>query len=128
MAAMPVLKPLHDEAGLVRLVASTYQAVSGAGAPGVDELDKQVRGKSATAPPSSPTTGLPSLFPNRRRSSAPIAFNVLPFAGNSSTTDRAETDEEQKLRNGRARSSTSPTSRCPARASSTRRTPVTRCH
>ena len=43
MAAMPVLKPLHDEAGLVRLVASTYQAVSGSGLAGVDELDKQVR-------------------------------------------------------------------------------------
>ena len=43
MAAMPVLKPLHDEAGLVRLIASTYQAVSGSGLTGVDELDKQVR-------------------------------------------------------------------------------------
>ena len=43
MAAMPVLKPLHDEAGLVRLIASTYQAVSGSGLAGVDELDKQAR-------------------------------------------------------------------------------------
>src|SRR6478672_10212658 len=43
MAAMPVLKPLHDEAGLIRLVASTYQAVSGSGVAGVDELDKQAR-------------------------------------------------------------------------------------
>src|SRR4029079_14583810 len=43
MAAMPVLKPLHDEAGLVRMIASTYQAVSGSGLAGVDELDKQVR-------------------------------------------------------------------------------------
>ena len=43
MAAMPVLKPLHDEAGLVRLVASTYQAVSGCGLAGVDELADQVR-------------------------------------------------------------------------------------
>src|SRR3954447_26920922 len=43
MAAMPVLKPLHAEAGLVRLVAATYQAVSGGGLAGVDELDKQVR-------------------------------------------------------------------------------------
>ena len=41
MAAMPVLKPLHDEAGLVRLVASTYQAVSGGGSAGVDELDTE---------------------------------------------------------------------------------------
>src|SRR5947209_3555939 len=51
MAAMPVLKPLHDEAGLVRLIASTYQAVSGSGLAGVDELDKQVAavGSSAAA-------------------------------------------------------------------------------
>src|SRR3954449_9210469 len=42
MAAMPVLKPLHDDAQLVRLIASTYQAVSGSGLAGVDELDKKV--------------------------------------------------------------------------------------
>ena len=42
MAAMPVLKPLHDEAGLVRLIASTYQAVSGSGVAGVEELAAQV--------------------------------------------------------------------------------------
>ena len=57
MAAMPVLKPLHDEAGLVRLVASTYQAVSGAGVVGVDELDSQVKatveGAITTACPAS---------------------------------------------------------------------------
>ena len=43
MAAMPVLKPLHDVAGLRRMVASTYQAVSGAGGAGVHELDEQAR-------------------------------------------------------------------------------------
>ncbi|MDQ1655164.1 MAG: aspartate-semialdehyde dehydrogenase, partial [Cryptosporangiaceae bacterium] len=43
MAAMPVLKPLHDEAGLVRLVTATYQAVSGAGVAGVEELAEQTR-------------------------------------------------------------------------------------
>ena len=43
MAAMPVLAPLHREAGLVRLVISTYQAVSGSGRAGVEELDSQVR-------------------------------------------------------------------------------------
>src|SRR2546429_5324782 len=49
MAAMPVLKPLHDEAGLVRMIASTYQAVSGSGIAGVEELFEQasaVVGKS----------------------------------------------------------------------------------
>src|SRR3954451_21501681 len=49
MAAMPVLKALHDEAQLVRLIASTYQAVSGSGLGGVDELDKQVREVSGRA-------------------------------------------------------------------------------
>ena len=38
MAAMPVLKPLHDEAGLVRMIAATYQAVSGSGLAGVEEF------------------------------------------------------------------------------------------
>ena len=38
MAAMPVLRPLHDEAGLTALVATTYQAVSGSGLAGVAEL------------------------------------------------------------------------------------------
>jgi aspartate-semialdehyde dehydrogenase len=42
MAAMPVLKPLHEAAGLKRLVASTYQAVSGAGLAGVEELRRQI--------------------------------------------------------------------------------------
>ncbi len=43
MAAMPVLKALHDEAGLVRMIASTYQAVSGSGLAGVEELFGQAR-------------------------------------------------------------------------------------
>ena len=42
MAAMPVLAPLHAEAGLRALTVSTYQAVSGAGLAGVDELASQV--------------------------------------------------------------------------------------
>ena len=43
MAAMPVLKPLHDAAGLRRLVVTTFQAVSGSGLDGVAELDGQIR-------------------------------------------------------------------------------------
>ena len=46
MAAMPVLKPLHDAAGLVRLVVSTYQAVSGSGLAGVEELHSQKIGRA----------------------------------------------------------------------------------
>ncbi len=98
MAAMPVLKPLHDEAGLVRLVASTYQAVSGSGLAGVDELDKQVRQVVDRA---SELThdGSAVQFPTPAKYVAPIAFNVLPVAGSVVDDGSYETDEEQKLRN-----------------------------
>jgi aspartate-semialdehyde dehydrogenase len=98
MAAMPVLKPLHDEAGLVRLIASTYQAVSGSGLAGVEELDSQVQkaGSSAAALThngSAVDLGEPVKYVR------PIAFNVLPFAGSIVDDGTFETDEEQKLRN-----------------------------
>jgi aspartate-semialdehyde dehydrogenase len=95
MIAMPVLKPLHDEAGLCRLVVSTYQAVSGAGRKGVDELAEQVRQvgeKAAVLTFDGPAVG----YPPRQVFPGPIAFNVLPVAG--SLVDD-ETDEEHKLRN-----------------------------
>jgi aspartate-semialdehyde dehydrogenase len=98
MAAMPVLKPLHDEAGLVRLVASTYQAVSGSGVAGVDELDEQVR-KVADRATELAHDGAAVEFPPPRTYVAPIAFNVLPMAGSVVDDGSAETDEEQKLRN-----------------------------
>jgi aspartate-semialdehyde dehydrogenase len=94
MVCMPVLAPLHRTAGLRRLVASTYQAVSGAGLAGVSELDEQVRvlaersvaltfdGAALEYPPA-------SVFPG------PIAFNVLSIAG-SMVDD--ETNEEHKFR------------------------------
>ena len=98
MAAMPVLKPLHDESQLVRLIASTYQAVSGSGLAGVAELDQQsqkVAGNSAAF------THDPSAveFPEPEQYIKPIAFNVLAFAGNLADDNSFETDEEQKLRN-----------------------------
>jgi aspartate-semialdehyde dehydrogenase len=98
MAAMPALKVLHDEAGLVRLVASTYQAVSGSGLSGVDELDKQVREvfDNATA---LVHDGRSVTFPKPQKYVAPIAFNVLPMAGSVVDDGSFETDEEQKLRN-----------------------------
>jgi aspartate-semialdehyde dehydrogenase len=98
MAAMPVLKPLHDEAGLVRLVASTYQAVSGSGSAGVDELDKQARevvGRASELV----HDGRAVDFPAPEKYAAPIAFNVLPLAGSVVDDGSFETDEEQKLRN-----------------------------
>ena len=98
MAAMPVLKPLHDEAGLVRLVASTYQAVSGGGTAGVDELDKQARQVVDRAAELT-HDGAAVAFPAAEKFAKPIAFNVLPLAGKVVDDGSFETDEEQKLRN-----------------------------
>jgi aspartate-semialdehyde dehydrogenase len=98
MAAMPVLKPLHDEAGLIRLIASTYQAVSGAGLAGVDELDGQVR-KVADQAAALTHDGAAVSFPEPAKFAQPIAFNVLPLAGSIVDDGAFETDEEQKLRN-----------------------------
>ncbi|MGH9149382.1 MAG: aspartate-semialdehyde dehydrogenase, partial [Acidimicrobiales bacterium] len=94
MVAMPVLAPLHAEAGLRRLVVSTYQAVSGAGGAGVDELAEQVRAAGDKAAELAFDGGAvqfpePAVFP------APIAFNVVPHAGSGAGD---ETSEEVKLR------------------------------
>ena len=98
MAAMPVLQPLHAEAGLVRLVVSTYQAVSGSGLAGVEELDGQVK---AVVDKAAGLThdGSAVTFPEPVKYVAPIAFNVLPLAGSIVDDGSFETDEEQKLRN-----------------------------
>jgi aspartate-semialdehyde dehydrogenase len=98
MAAMPVLKPLHDAAVLVRLVASTYQAVSGSGGAGVEELDKQVR-EVVDRAIELVHDGSAVPFPEPQKYVAPIAFNVLPLAGSVVDDGSFETDEEQKLRN-----------------------------
>ncbi|MET7421059.1 aspartate-semialdehyde dehydrogenase [Dactylosporangium sp. NPDC005555] len=98
MAAMPVLRPLHDEAGLVALVAATYQAVSGAGLSGVAELDEQVR-KVADGAAALAFDGSAVEFPAPKQFARPIAFNVLPLAGSIVDDGSFETDEEQKLRN-----------------------------
>src|SRR5438309_2757561 len=80
MAAMPVLKPLHDEAGLTRLIVSTYQAVSGSGGAGVAELDSQVRAAGDKAAELTFDGGAIAL-PEPQKYLRPIAFNVLPMAG-----------------------------------------------
>ncbi len=98
MAAMPVLKPLHDEAGLLRLIAATYQAVSGGGLSGVDELDKQAREVVDRAREFT-HDGAAVAFPEPTKFVKPIAFNVLPYAGKYVDDGSLETDEEQKLRN-----------------------------
>ncbi len=97
MAAMPPLGALHRAAGLRRLVFSTYQAVSGAGGVGVDELDGQIR-KVADRAAALAFDGRAVEFPAPEKFAAPIAFNVLPLAGLIVDDGSAETDEEQKLR------------------------------
>lgn len=97
MAAMPVLKVLHDEADLIRLVVSTYQAVSGAGLAGVDELDKQIREVGDRAKELT-YDGRAVAYPASSKFAKPIAFNVLPYAGKYADDGSFETDEEQKLR------------------------------
>jgi aspartate-semialdehyde dehydrogenase len=98
MAAMPVLRPLHDKAGLVGLVATTYQAVSGSGLAGVAELDEQARKVGDRATELTHDGGAVE-YPQPRVYARPIAFNVLPYAGSIVDDGRGETDEEQKLRN-----------------------------
>jgi len=97
MAAMPVLKPLHDEAQLVRLVVSTYQAVSGTGPSGVDALDKEVR-ETVDRARELVHDGDAVSFPPSDCYVKPIAFNVLPLAGTLLEDDSGETNEERKLR------------------------------
>jgi aspartate-semialdehyde dehydrogenase len=96
MVAMPALMPLHREAGLKSLVVSTYQAVSGAGLAGVEELAQQVEkggdSRSLTHDGSSVDFGQPSSFVE------PIAYNALPWAGDGVDDGTEETNEEQKLR------------------------------
>ena len=98
MAAMPVLKPLHDEAGLIRMIASTYQAVSGGGLAGVEDLDEQTQ---AVAQHAAELThdGRAVDFPPAKKFADTIAFNVLALAGSIVSDGSLETDEEQKLRN-----------------------------
>jgi aspartate-semialdehyde dehydrogenase len=98
MAAMPVLKPLHDEAGLTRLVVSTYQAVSGSGLSGVDELADQLAAAGEKARELA-YDGSAVAFPDPVKYARTIAHNVLPLAGSIVDDGQGETDEEKKLRN-----------------------------
>jgi aspartate-semialdehyde dehydrogenase len=95
MVCMPPLAALHREAGLERIVGSTYQAASGAGLAGTAELDEQVRAlwekASALA-----FDGAALEYPPQKIFPGPLAFNVLPHAG---TFDGEETTEELKFRN-----------------------------
>ncbi len=99
MAAMPVLLPLHAEAGLRRLIVSTYQAVSGSGLAGVEELEGQVRQAVSQDIAALAHDGSAVEFPTSSKYVRTIAFDVIPLAGNVVDDGSYETDEEQKLRN-----------------------------
>ncbi|MEX3654695.1 MULTISPECIES: aspartate-semialdehyde dehydrogenase [Mycolicibacterium] len=98
MAAMPVLRPLHEEAGLTRLIVSSYQAVSGSGLAGVEELASQTRAVVSRAE-QLVHNGSALTYPDPVKYVAPIAFNVIPLAGALVDDGSGETDEDQKLRN-----------------------------
>jgi len=99
MAAMPVLRPLHAVAGLRRLVVSTYQAVSGSGLAGVEELASQVRAAVGQDVEALTHDGSAVAFPEPKKYVRTIAFDVIPLAGSIVDDGSWETDEEQKLRN-----------------------------
>ena len=97
MAAMPVLKALHDAAGLESLQVTTFQAVSGSGVKGVEALASQLgqiedpRVLAHDGAAFHPSDVAPYV--------APIAYNVVPLAGSLVDDGEGETDEEKKLRN-----------------------------
>ena len=100
MAVMPVLKPLAAEAGLERLIVSTYQAVSGSGLAGAQELLGQVEEVLAQGDTLRLVhDGSAVDFPAPKKYVAPIAFDVIPLAGSIVDDGLNETDEEKKLRN-----------------------------
>ena len=99
MAAMPVLMPLHRVAGLERLIVSTFQAVSGSGLAGVEELDSQIRAVIDSDVTSLTHDGSSITFPDPKKYVRPIAFDVVPIAGSIVDDGLGETDEEKKLRN-----------------------------
>ena len=100
MTAMAALKALDREAGLRRLIISTYQAVSGAGLAGAEELVRQAEAVVASGRLLDLVHHGDAVdFPAPSKFSQPVAFNVLPFAGNLIDDGLNETDEEKKLRN-----------------------------
>ena len=99
MAAMPVLKVLDTEATLQRLIVSTYQAVSGSGLAGADELLQQTRAAIEGDTIGLVHDGRAVDLPEPVKYVRPIAFDVIPLAGSIVDDGTNETDEEKKLRN-----------------------------
>ena len=99
MAAMPALKALSDEAGLLRLIVTTFQAVSGSGLAGAQELESQVRAAVTQDTMALVHDGAAVQLPAPVKYVRNIAFNVVPLAGHLLDDGSFETDEERKLRN-----------------------------
>ena len=100
MAAMPVLKVLHEEAGLERLVVTTFQAVSGSGLAGAEELETQVQAAVKQGDLIRLVQDGSAIdFPAPVKYVRTIAFDVVPLAGSIVDDGLNETDEEKKLRN-----------------------------
>lgn len=96
MAAMPVLKPLHEAAGLKRLTVSTYQAVSGGGIAGIEELDGQIQAAAGKNSAGLASDGEAVALPAPVKWAVPIGFNVVPL--NYVLGEDDYTEEELKLR------------------------------
>ncbi|MEX2654909.1 MAG: aspartate-semialdehyde dehydrogenase [Acidimicrobiia bacterium] len=94
MALMMAIGPLHREAGLTSMVATSYQSVSGSGKQGMDELLRQTR-QLIESPESLQYGGWED--PGGSLYQRPIGFNVLPYAGTEK--EQGYTDEEWKLVN-----------------------------
>ena len=99
MAAMPSMKALDDVAGLKNLKVTTFQAVSGSGLAGVQELATQARAVGEQDIEALALSGDAVDFPEPGVYKAPIAYDVVAWAGNMMDDGSGETDEEQKLRN-----------------------------
>jgi aspartate-semialdehyde dehydrogenase len=92
MQMVVALKPIHDAAGIERLVVSTYQAVSGTGKRAVEELSEQTAAILGSRVDETEPTIEPQVYRHQ------IAFNALPEAGSFPPGDD-HTDEERKLMN-----------------------------
>ncbi len=99
MAIMPVLKPLADAFGLKRLIVSSYQAVSGAGRAGVEQLMNEAKAAVEQGADKLVFGGDAIDFPEPTKVARTIAFNEVPMIGDIVDDGSEETDEEQKLRN-----------------------------
>jgi aspartate-semialdehyde dehydrogenase len=97
MVGMPVLKPLHDEAVLSRLIVSTYQAVSGSGLAGVAELEEQLV-KTVDGAAALTFDGGAVAYPAAVTFPDVIAHNVVPVAGQVVEDGSGDTSEEVKFR------------------------------